>query len=282
VTGDGATAGNALTSSTLIDKIAFTGGTTTGKIVAKAAAENLKKVTLELGGKNPVLIFNDANMDLAIDWGLFAAFANSGQVCTAGSRILIQEDIYDQFVARFLAKMPDIKVGNGMDEGVTMGPIVSETQLLKIEKYIEIGKKEETLAFGGNRLALNGGYFVEPTVFTNVSPDAVIANEEIFGPVVALIKFKDEAEAIKIANDTIYGLGFGVFTQDVTRAHRVTRAIRAGIGWVNWYHPTFNEMPWGGYKQSGYGRELGLYGIEAYMEVKQININLDTEAVGWY
>ena len=281
VTGDGPTAGMSLISNPLIDKIAFTGGTETGKKIGEVAARNLKKVTLELGGKNPVIIFDDANLDLAVDWGVFAAFANSGQVCTAGSRFLIQENIYDEFVKRFVETTRKIVVGNGLDTGVTMGPIVSEQHKTKILKYIEIGKNEGQLLCGGD-CPDSAGFFINPTVFGNVPESARIAREEIFGPVVALLKFKTEADAIRIANDTVYGLGYGVFSQDITRVHRVMPKIKAGIGWVNFYHPTFNEMPWGGYKQSGTGRELGLYGIEAYLEVKQININLDTEPVGWY
>ena len=281
VTGDGPTAGMSLISNPLIDKIAFTGGTETGKKIGEVAARNLKKVTLELGGKNPVIIFDDANLDLAVDWGVFAAFANSGQVCTAGSRFLIQENIYDEFVKRFVETTQKIVVGNGLDAGVTMGPIVSEQHKTKILKYIEIGKNEGQLLCGGD-CPDSAGFFINPTVFGDVPESARIAREEIFGPVVALLKFKTEVDAIRIANDTVYGLGYGVFSQDITRVHRVMPKIKAGIGWVNFYHPTFNEMPWGGYKQSGTGRELGLYGIEAYLEVKQININLDAEPVGWY
>jgi betaine-aldehyde dehydrogenase len=285
VTGEGAVAGNALISHPLIDKIAFTGGSKTGRHIGSVAAQNLKKVTLELGGKNPVIIFDDAKMDLAVDWGVFAAFANSGQVCTAGSRILVQEKIYKNFVAQFIETAKRIVVGNGLTEGVTMGPLVSAQHRDKVEAYIKIGKKEAKLVLGGDRPTgedYEGGFYVNPTIFTNVKPHHRIAREEIFGPVVSILKFKTEEEAIAIANDTEYGLGFGVFTQDVTRVHRVMPQIRAGIGWVNWYHPTFNELPWGGYKQSGTGRELGLYGIESYLEVKQVTINLDTDAVGWY
>jgi betaine-aldehyde dehydrogenase len=285
VTGEGAVAGNALISHPLIDKIAFTGGSKTGRHIGSVAAQNLKKVTLELGGKNPVIIFDDANMDLAVDWGVFAAFANSGQVCTAGSRILVQEKIYKKFVAQFIETAKRIVVGNGLTEGVTMGPLVSAQHRDKVEAYIKIGKKEAKMVLGGDRpkgTECANGYYVNPTIFIDVKPHHRIAREEIFGPVVSILKFKTEEEAIELANDTEYGLGFGVFTQDVTRVHRVMPQIRAGIGWVNWYHPTFNEMPWGGYKQSGTGRELGLYGIESYLEVKQVTINLDTDAVGWY
>lgn len=281
ITGDGMLAGNALVSDTRIDKIAFTGGTNTGKHIAKIAAENLKKVTLELGGKNPVIIFDDADLDLTVDWALFAAFANSGQVCTAGSRLLVHANIYDVFVRKFVEGAKKIKLGDGLLAETTMGPVVSKAHFDKIMNYIQIGKAEANLALGGNGNSENG-YFIAPTVFVDVKPSDRIAKEEIFGPVVAIMKFESEEEAIHLANDTEYGLGFGIFTQNVTRVHRISPKIKAGIGWVNWYHPTFNEMPWGGYKQSGTGRELGLYGVENYLEVKQVNINLDTDPVGWY
>jgi len=264
-----------------IKVISLTGSTEIGKQVSAICGAKLKKCALELGGKNPVVIFDDCKMDLAIDWGLFAAFANSGQVCTAGSRILIQDTIYDEFVKQFVARAKNIKMGDGSNAENTMGPIVSQNHFDKVNAYIEVGKGEATLAFGGNADD-SKGFFIEPTIFSNVTPNMRIAKEEIFGPVVALLKFSTEEEAIAMANDTEYGLGYGLFTQDVTRVHRVMPKIRAGIGWVNFYHPTFNEMPWGGYKQSGTGRELGLYGIEHYLDVKQVNINLDTDPVGWY
>lgn len=284
VCGDGAVAGNALINNPLIDKIAFTGGTVTGKKIMEAASKNLKKVTLELGGKNPAIIFDDCNMDIAVDWGLFAAFANSGQVCSAGSRILIQEKIYDEYVTRFIAKSKEIKIGFGLDEGVQMGPLVSSMQYEKVKKYIQVGIDEGAkLSSGGAMpLHLSKGYFLQPTIFENVTEDMRIAKEEIFGPVVALMKFSTEEEAIKIANNTEYGLAAGIFTQNVSRTHRVLPQLRCGITWVNYFHPTFNEQPWGGYKQSGTGRELGTYGIEAYLETKQVNINLSNEPAGWY
>ena len=287
LTGDGAVCGNALTHHPLVDKIAFTGGTVTGKKIMQSASEGLKKVTLELGGKNPVIIFNDCDMEIAIDWGLFAAFANQGQVCSAGSRLLVQDEIYNEFVKRFVAKLPDIKIGDGLQQGITMGPLISKAHLAKVENYIRIGKEEDraTLLAGGNRPAdsqLQNGYFLSPTVFTDVTPNMRIAREEIFGPVCTIHRFKTEEEGVALANDSNYGLAAGIFTSDLTRAHRVLPQLRAGITWVNYYHPTFNEMPWGGYKQSGTGRELGLYGIEAYLETKQVNINLDQQPVGWY
>jgi betaine-aldehyde dehydrogenase len=286
ISGDGATAGNALTLHPNIDKIAFTGGTLTGKTIMENAAKNVKRITLELGGKNPAIFFDDCDLDLAADWGAFASFANQGQVCSAGSRLLIQENIYDELVSRLVEKAKKIKLGNGMDEGVTMGPLISETHRNKVERYIKIANDEGSkMILGGDRpedASLQKGWFLNPTIFTEVYHHMRNAREEIFGPVMSIIKFKTEEEAIAIANDSDYGLAGGIFSQDVTRVHRVIPQLRCGITWVNFYHPTFNEMPWGGYKQSGTGRELGLYGIEAYLETKQVNINLDSKPENWY
>jgi betaine-aldehyde dehydrogenase len=286
ITGPGAGAGEELSESTLVDKVAFTGGTSTGRKIAQAATGNLKRATLELGGKNPNLVFEKADFEAAVDGALFAAFANQGEVCTAGSRLLVQRSIHRKLVNALLAKIPRIQLGHGLTAGVKMGPLVSEAHRAKVESYIEIGKKEGAkLVCGGRRPGtpdLARGYFLEPTIFDEVTPQMRIAREEIFGPVLSVIPFDTEEEAIRIANDTEYGLAAGVWTQDITQAHRVVRELRAGITWINTYHPTYNELPWGGYKQSGWGRELGLYGIEAYLEIKQVNVNLDSNPMGWY
>jgi betaine-aldehyde dehydrogenase len=286
VTGPGAGAGEELAESMLVDKIAFTGGTVTGRKVMTAAASNIKKISLELGGKNPNVVFADADFEAAVDGALFGAFANQGEVCSAGSRLLIERSIHDRFVEAMLAKIPKIKLGHGLEPGVKMGPLISAAHMAKVLAYIEIGKNEGAkLACGGKRpegAAFARGHFVEPTIFTGVRPDMRIAREEIFGPVLSVIPFDTEEEAIHLANDTEYGLAAAVWSQNVNRAFRVIREIRAGITWINTYHPTHNEMPWGGYKQSGIGRELGLYGIEAYLETKQINLNLDEAPIGWY
>ena len=286
VTGPGAGAGEELAESPLVNKVAFTGGTTTGRKVAQAATGNLKRATLELGGKNPNIVFEKADFEAAVDGALFGAFANQGEVCTAGSRLLVQRSIHRRFVDAMLAKIPRIKLGHGLDAGVKMGPLVSEAHRSKVESYIAIGRAEGAkLACGGARPAepaLANGWFFEPTIFDEVNPSMRIAREEIFGPVLAVIPFDTEEEAIRIANDTDYGLAAAVWSQDITQAHRVVRELRAGITWVNTYHPTHNELPWGGYKQSGWGRELGLHGIEGYLEIKQVNINLDTAPIGWY
>ncbi len=232
------------------------------------------------------MVFADADFEAAVDGALFGAFANQGEVCSAGSRLLIERSIHDRFVEAMLAKIPRIKLGHGLEPGVKMGPLVSAAHQAKVLAYIEIGKNEGAkLACGGKRpegAAFARGHFVEPTIFTGVRPNMRIAREEIFGPVLSVIPFDTEEEAIQLANDTEYGLAAAVWSKNVNRAFRVIREIRAGITWINTYHPTYNEMPWGGYKQSGIGRELGLYGIEAYLETKQINLNLDEAPIGWY
>jgi len=286
ITGPGAGAGEELAANPQVDKVAFTGGTATGRKIMAAATGNLKKISLELGGKNPNIVFADADFEAAVDGALFGAFANQGEVCSAGSRLLVERPIHKRLVDAMLRKIPRIKLGHGLEPGVKMGPLISAAHREKVEAYIKIGKEEGArLLCGGKRPAgpaLGKGYFLEPTIFDNVKPSMRIAREEIFGPVLAVIAFDTEEEAVSIANDTEYGLAAAVWTKNVTRAMRVIGQLRAGITWVNTYHPTFNELPWGGYKQSGTGRELGLYGIEEYLETKQVNINLDEAPIGWY
>ncbi|WP_377519897.1 aldehyde dehydrogenase family protein [Priestia megaterium] len=286
VMGAGDTVGNTLIQDKRVDKISFTGGTVTGKHIMRQAAENVTKVSLELGGKSPNVIFADADFETAVDYALFGIFAGSGQICAAGSRILVEESIAEKFIERFAERAQKIKVGNGMNQEIEMGPLVSEEHMKKVLKYIEIGKQEGArLVCGGNRITssrLEKGFFVEPTVFSNVTSNMKIVQDEIFGPVVVIQTFKDEKEAIKLANDTEYGLAGSVFTNDGAKALRVIKKLRAGITWVNTYHFTFNEAPWGGYKQSGIGRGLGTFGLEEFQEVKQININLQVEPIGWF
>jgi betaine-aldehyde dehydrogenase len=287
----GGAIGSRLAESHLVDKVAFTGSVKTGKLVAAAALGNLKRVTLELGGKSPFIVFSDADIELAVDHALFAIFCNSGQVCSAGSRFLIEDSIHDRFLERFVERSRTIRLGSGLDPRTEMGPLVSEQQMKRVLEYIEIGKKEGAkLVLGGDRPNGAGararskfadGYYVNPTIFCDVHQSMRIVQEEIFGPVAVVQKFSSEQEAIALANGTIFGLAGAVFTNDVTRAMRMVKAIRAGVTWVNHYHNTYNEVPWGGYKQSGWGRELGTYGLDAYMEIKQININLDPQKVGW-
>jgi betaine-aldehyde dehydrogenase len=285
VTGAGPVVGHAIAESHDVDKIAFTGGTATGRAIMSAATGNLKKISLELGGKSPNIVFADADFETAVDYALFAIYAGCGQVCSAGSRLLLDAAIHDRFVARLVERAQQIVVGNGFTEGTEMGPLISAQHLAKVEAYVATGIAEGAkLVCGGKRPAglPPGGNYLLPTIFTETTPQMRIVREEIFGPVLVVQTFRDEAEAIALANDTVYGLAGGVFTQDAARAHRVVRALRAGITWINTYHPTYNEAPWGGYKQSGIGRELGTYGFDAYTEVKQINVNLAVEPVGWF
>ncbi len=286
VMGAGPVVGNEIASNPEVDMVSFTGGTKTGKHIMKTAADTMKKVSLELGGKSPNIIFADADFETAVDYALFGIYSGAGQVCSSGSRILVEESIYDKFVERFVERAKKIKVGPGNDSSTEMGPLVSEQHLEKVLYYIDLGKQEgATIACGGNRIVVNGlekGYFVEPTVFVDVKQDMRIVQEEIFGPVVVIQKFKDEAEALRLANGTIYGLAGGVFTNDGAKALRVIKKLRSGITWINAYHPTYNEAPWGGYKQSGIGRSLGTFGLEEFQEVKQININLQVEPIGWF
>jgi betaine-aldehyde dehydrogenase len=286
VLGAGPVVGNEIAESHDVDLVSFTGGTKTGKHIMKAAAGNVKKISLELGGKSPNIIFADADFETAVDYALFGIFSGAGQVCSAGSRILVEESIYDKFVARFVERAKQINVGPGNDPNSEMGPLVSQEHMEKVLKYIEIGKEEGArLICGGKRITKNGldkGFFVEPTVFVDVKPDMRIVQEEIFGPVAVIQKFKDEQEAIELANNTVYGLAGAVFTVDGAKALRVIKKIRAGITWINTYHPTYNEAPWGGYKQSGIGRSLGTYGLDEFQEIKQININLQVKPIGWF
>ncbi|OPZ89850.1 MAG: Betaine aldehyde dehydrogenase [bacterium ADurb.Bin425] len=286
VLGDGPKVGQPIAESKLVDKIAFTGSVKTGKLIAAAALGNLKKVTLELGGKSPMIVFSDFDLDVAVDYALFAIYCNSGQVCSAGSRMIVEDSIYESFVKKMAERAQKIRVGPGLEDETEMGPLVSESQMKRVLEYIEVGKKEGAkLVTGGERLKgdkFGEGFYVSPTIFRDVKSDMRIVQEEIFGPVVVVQKFKSEEEAVELANDSDYGLAGAVFTKDITRAHKVVKQLRAGITWVNAYHNTYTECPWGGYKQSGWGRELGTFGLEAYTEVKQININLDPIAVGWF
>ena len=286
VVGAGPVVGHTIAASDLVDKVAFTGGTKTGRAIMQAATGNLKKISLELGGKSPNIVFADADFNTAVDYALFGIFANAGQVCSAGSRLLVEESIADKFVNAVVERAKKIKVGDGFDPSAEMGPLISRAHEERVEGYIKAGVAEgATLACGGKRLPGElgeKGNFIEPTVFTHTKPDMKIVQEEIFGPVLVVQTFADEKEAVRLANDTIYGLAGAVFTNDVAKAHRVIRKLRAGITWINTYHPTYNEAPWGGYKQSGIGRELGTYGYEAYTEVKQINVNLAVEPSGWF
>ncbi len=283
VTGFGETAGAPLVTHAGVNKIAFTGSAQVGKMIVKAAADTVKRVTLELGGKSPNIFFADADFEAAIDGALFGVFINQGEVCSAGSRILVERKIYSKFVDAMTAKAGKIKLGPPLERETKMGPLVSKEQYERVTSYIEIGRKEAKMSVGGARpAAFTKGYYVQPTIFYDVDNSARIAREEIFGPVAAVIPFDSEADALRIANDTPYGLAAAVWTRDIYKAFRVVKSLRAGIIWVNHMQPTYVEAPWGGYKQSGFGRELGTWGIEEYLETKQVYVNLDEQPIGWY
>ena len=286
VLGPGPEVGNELAESHDVDKIAFTGGTKTGQSIMHAAAGNMKKITLELGGKSPLIVFDDVDFEVAVENAMFGIFHNAGQVCSAASRLLVQETIYEKFVERLAERASKIVVGNGESESIEMGALTSEPHMNKVLHYIESGIDEGAkLVCGGKRLTENGldrGFFIAPTIFADVNANMRIVKEEIFGPVLVVQKFKDEEDAIQKANDSIYGLAGAIFTEDMDRAKRVINQLRAGITWINSYHLAYVDAPWGGYKQSGIGRALGSVGLEPFMETKQINIHQNAKPVGWY
>jgi betaine-aldehyde dehydrogenase len=283
INGFGETAGASLVAHPGVDKIAFTGSAAVGKLIVKSAADTLKRVTLELGGKSPNIFFTDADWEASVDGALFGVFINQGEVCSAGSRILVEKKIYAKFVEAMTEKAKRIKLGAPLERDTKMGPLVSREQYERVGSYLELGRKEAKVATGGGRPKQIGkGYYVEPTIFYDVENSARIAREEIFGPVASVIPFDGEAEAIRIANDTPYGLAAAVWTRDIYKAFRVVKSLRAGIVWVNHMQPTYVEAPWGGYKQSGFGRELGPWGLEEYLETKQVFVNLDESPIAWY
>jgi aldehyde dehydrogenase (NAD+) len=273
--GYGPTAGAAIARHFDVDKVAFTGSTEVGHLIMKNAAEtNLKRVTLELGGKSPNIVFADSDLEKAIEGSHFALFFNQGQCCCAGSRTFVEEKCYDEFVEKSVARAKKRTVGNPFDKNTEQGPQVDQDQFNKVMGYIEAGKNENAkLLAGGNRVG-NKGYFIEPTVFADVQDNMKIAQEEIFGPVMAILKFKDINEVVDRANKNIYGLAAAVWTQDITKAHAVADGVRAGTVWVNCYDVFDAAAPFGGYKQSGIGRELGEYGLANYTEVKTVTVKL--------
>lgn len=283
--GSGGIVGNKLAASNRVDMVTFTGSTSVGQDIMRAAANNVKKIGLELGGKSPNVIFADVDIEAAVEWAMIGIFFNQGEVCCAGSRIIIEKSIKDKFLERFVERANRMTLGNPLNNP-DMGPLVSEKHMKDVLDYVELGKKEgAVLKCGGFRYTEGdcaNGYFVRPTIFDECTSEMRIVQEEIFGPVVTIQTFETEEEAILLANDTIYGLAGAVFTNDLTRALRVIKEIRAGITWINCYNPAFSEAPWGGYKMSGIGRELGVHGLEEYQETKQININMEPGILGWY
>ena len=251
----------------------------TGRLIVQMSTSNLKTVTLELGGKSPHIIFDDVDLETAVANALFGLYMNTGQICSAGTRILVQDTLYDRFVSRFVERSREIKIGDPLDFATRMGPLVSEEQLRKVQRYVEIGKREGArLACGGGQPkdpALAKGFYHEPTVFTEVDNRMQIAQEEIFGPVASVIRFRDEDEAVRIGNDVIYGLAAGIQTKDLKRAHRLAKRLQAGTVWINTWHMIEPNSPFGGYKLSGYGRENGVAMVEHLTRLKQVWVDLN-------
>src|SRR5918997_858806 len=277
----------ALASHPGIDKVAFTGSTEVGKIIARAAADNLTKVSLELGGKAPNIVFADADIEQAVNGAMMGIFFNQGQVCCAGSRLFLDARVKDEFLDRFKEKAGRVKVGDPMDKNTQMGPQVSEEQLNRIKGYVDIAKEEGAQVLtGGCPPQLEGdfqkGYFFQPTIFGDVTNSMRVAQEEIFGPVVSVITFDGEEDLIRQANEVVYGLSAGIWTKDVTRAHRFAKAIKAGTVWINTYNMFNAPSPFGGYKESGYGREMGKHALEMYTQVKSVWVDLSGKPIGWF
>ncbi len=274
VTGYGEIAGNALVKHPEVDKISFTGGTATGRSIVSGSAENLQMITLELGGKSPNIVCADADLDAAAFGAIWGCFINKGEVCTAGTRLFVERKIHKEFRDKILKLVKTLVPGDPFDENTTLGPVISKQQLEKDLEYIEIGKKEAELITGGERYDMRG-YFLQPTIFDQVDNSTKIAQDEIFGPVLSIIEFNDIDEAIRMANDTIYGLAAAVWTRDIKKAHIVTKKLKAGTVWINSYHKYDPGVPFGGYKMSGYGRELGKQSIDHYTQIKSLFVNLD-------
>ena len=286
VLGAGSTVGSELSKHMDVDLISFTGGVGTGRKIMQAATSNIKKVALELGGKNPNIIFKDADMDVAIDNALNAVFFHAGQVCSAGTRLIVEDTIHDDFIDALKKRVEKIVLGNGLDDQTEMGPLISKEHLEKVSTYVDNGVKEgATLLIGGTKpkdTALENGFFYLPTVLTDCTTDMAVVQDEGFGPVITVERFTTEDQAIKLANDSVYGLSGGVWTQDLAKAERCVNKMRMGTVWINDVNNYFPQAPWGGYKQSGFGRELGTTGLEEYQEQKHIFTNLKPEAMNWF
>lgn len=286
VLGPGNTVGAELSENVLVDLVSFTGGLETGKKIMQAASRNVKKVALELGGKNPNIIFADADFDIAVDQAMNAVFFHAGQICSAGTRIIVEDSIHDKFVDALAKRVNKIKLGNGFDEGTEMGPLISEEHLHKVIRYVEKGIEEGAVVVTGakqpNDESLKDGFFYLPTILTECTTEMSVVQNEGFGPVITIEKFTTEEEAVALANDSIYGLSGGVWTNDLAKADRCVSKMRMGTVWINDFNIYFPHAPWGGYKQSGFGRELGQTGLEEYQEQKHIFHNLQPEAINWF
>ena len=270
VQGTGEAVGAALVSAPGVDSVMFTGSGPTGSAIQAAAAARVKRVSLELGGKSPTIIFPDADLGAAAAAAMSGVWGASGQVCTCGTRVMVHESVYDDVLSAIVDGSRDLRIGGGFDPGSQVGPLVSAGQLERVRSYVEIGKAEGAeLVLGGERHG-DRGYFHQPTIFASVRNDMRIAREEIFGPVMSVLKFSDEDEAYRIANDTEYGLAAGVWTSDLARAHRASRALRAGTVWVNTYQMVYPSVPYGGVKQSGHGRMLGAASLDDFTQVKSV------------
>lgn len=284
ISGSGSVIGNELVKNNDVDKIGFTGSTEVGKTIMMNAAGNLKKLTLECGGKSANIVLDDADIDMSVDGAVYAAFYHQGQCCEGGTRLLIHEKIYDEFIEKLKNKVMKMKTGDPMDKTSDNGPVINKKQFDLVMNYIKTGKEEGAEILTGGKSPDESKHLIEPTVFVNVNNKMKIAQEEIFGPVLVVIKFKDDDEAIQIANDSIYGLGGGVWSKNDERALRVANAMRTGTVWINDYHLMNDRAPFGGYKQSGIGREFGLEGIKEYTEAKHIHIDeiKDLSKKTWY
>ncbi|WP_079526159.1 betaine-aldehyde dehydrogenase [Halobacillus hunanensis] len=286
VLGAGHTVGAELSNNEDVDLISFTGGIATGKKIMQSASTNVKNLALELGGKNPNVIFADADFETAVDQALNGVFFHAGQICSAGTRLIVEESIHDKFVQALVERVKKFKLGSGFDEDTQMGPLISAEHLAKVENYVEKGIEEgATVAIGGGRPEdpeLQEGFFYLPTIFTDCTTDMSIVQDEGFGPVITVEKFIAEEEAVKLANDSIYGLAGGVFTNDIAKAERCAAKMRMGTVWINEFNLYFPHAPWGGFKQSGIGRELGRLGMEEYTETKHIYQNLKPEPINWF
>ncbi len=281
VNGDGAVVGDAMTLHPDIDKISFTGSTRVGKIVQTNCASTMKRCTLELGGKGPGIVLPDADLDMVAQGSLWAVYMNAGQACESGTRLLVHEDVYDELLEKLAERSSQVVVGNPADPATGVGPMSTETHFHKVMGYIESGVAEGArLVCGGSPADVpgcEGGFYVQPTVLADVTNDMKVAREEIFGPVLSVIKFSTEEEALQIANDTEYGLSAGIWTRDLVKAQKLARDLRAGSIWINDWHIVRTDAPFGGYKQSGYGREMGRYSIDSYVETKSVSMSFERE-----